>query len=98
MGVIYLKKRELYKRAQLLIDEPLPLCKEFNYKHYRGNEKIAGGDYEIYSQCCGNWIKVVRKRYNEKEDIFFYEKQIFADYKDGEYMYEGTLRKYTEGE
>ena len=96
MEVRYLKKRELYKRAQLIINEPLPLCKEFDYRCYRGSEKITGGDYEIYSQCCGNWIRVVHKRYNEKEDTFFCEGQIFADYVEGKYLYEGTLRKYRE--
>lgn len=38
MAVKYLKKRKLYERAKLLIKKPLPSCKEFNYRFYRGCE------------------------------------------------------------
>ncbi len=71
MAVKYLKKKELYRRAQSLIEETLPLCKKFTHRSYRGNEKIIGGDYEISSQCYGNWIKIVHKQYREKMDCGF---------------------------
>lgn len=96
MMVKYLKKKELYRRVQSLIKETLPLCKEFTYRSFRGYEKISGGDYEIRSQCYGNWIKIVHKQYDETTDAYFCEEQIFADYENGKYLYEGTLRKWRE--
>ncbi len=96
MAVKYLKKKELYRRAQSLIEETLPLSKDFTYRSYRGNEKISGGDYEICSQCYGNWIKIVHKKYDEKQDTFVCDEQIFADYKGGKYLYEGNKYKWIE--
>lgn len=96
MSVKYLKKRKLYERAKLLIKESLPLCKEFNYRFYRGCEVICGGGYEIHSQRCGDWIKIVHTQYDEETDDYIFSEQIFANFKDRKYLYEGQRHKWIE--
>ncbi len=95
MAVKYLKKKELYQRAKMLIDDVLPLCKDFSYCFFRGVEIITGGGYEIHSMYGGNWLRLVHIEYDETDDLWHFKEQIFAHYQYGKYTYTGKIYMYT---
>ena len=67
----YLKKRKLYILVKSLINEEIPLCKDFEYSFYQGSEWITGGNYRISSMSCGYWIRIRRSHFDEKKVILF---------------------------
>ena len=81
----YLKKRKLYAIAKSLIQEELPLCREFEYTFYQGYEWIKCGIYRISSKSGGDWIRIRRRRFDEETGDFVYDNEIYSNFGDGKY-------------
>ena len=70
MKYAYLKKKEIYRRAQLLAVSELPPLSDFYYSKFEGVEWLEASGYKITCQRGGDWLQVSIRRYDpECDDI-----------------------------
>lgn len=83
----YLKKKKLYAIARELVTGEMPLCKEFDYKHYHGVEWLITNSIRVSAQCSGQWIRIERNEYDEQTDESKVINEIFSNFKNGTYQF-----------
>lgn len=83
----YLKKKKIYAIARELVTGEMPLCKEFDYKHYHGVEWLITNSIRVSAQCSGQWIRIERNEYDEQTDESKVINEIFSNFKNGTYQF-----------
>ena len=63
MKYAYLKKKEIYRRAQLLAVGALPPLSDFYYSKFEGVEWLEAPGYKIVCQRGGDWLQITVHRY-----------------------------------
>lgn len=76
--VRYLKKRAMFHLANELSDVELPPCKEFVYTFFEGVEWLKCNRFHICCQRYGAWISIRHEIYDNSEEGYHIEEDIFS--------------------